>query len=207
MIAYVILAGMAGPWPTSSAPITSTQVAHAFDPGAFGLAVFLAWRVTRGSSLARGLLVLYTTAGLAGTLASPGMRSGNLISVWLPPRWLLVTTVAVGLIVTLISLGGEDYQPVSGCQAPGYSAAHGQPLTQCGAWAEGFPVHYLSAIPDLSLSPGNKLTVANLDLAANPVIDKSAAVKDLTVWTLISFAALYLPQHRLSQGWIEGGGR
>jgi hypothetical protein len=76
-------------------------------------------------------------------------------SLWAaPPRWLLVTTVAAGLIVTLISLGNEDFQPMSGCQAPGYSAAYGEPQTQCTTLAEGFPVHYLSAVPDLSLSPG-----------------------------------------------------
>ena len=229
MIAYLILFGIAGPWPTKSSPATAAQLAHAVDPAAIVFAAFLAWRVTRGGSFARGLIIFYTAAGIAGLLNTPGMRSGSLISLGLlaiylvqvallvstpvysrtrknqtglapdgsrlwpvPPRWLPVSAVTAGLTITLLSLGNMDFQPVSGCQAPGYLAPHAAPLAQCATLAEGYPIHYLSAMPTLSLDSGSKVTAGNLDMFANPVISKSAAAEDLAIWTLVSFAALYL---------------
>jgi hypothetical protein len=212
MIAYLILFGIAGPWPTGSSPATAAQLAHAVDPGAIVFAAFLAWRVTREGSFARGLIILYTISGIAGhagLLSSPGMRSGSLISLgllaiylvqiallvstpvynrtrknqadlapdgarlWvLPPRWMPVAAAAAGVIITLLSRGNMTYLNAPGCQSP-YLAPHSAPLDQCGTLAEGYPIHYLSAMPTLSLS-------------------KSAAAEDLAIWTLVSFAAVYL---------------
>lgn len=52
MIAYLILFGIAGPWPTGSSPATAAQLARAVDPAAIVFAAFLAWRVTRGGAFA-----------------------------------------------------------------------------------------------------------------------------------------------------------
>jgi hypothetical protein len=232
MIAYLILFGIAGPWhagPWPGGPAPAAQLAHAVNPVAIMFAAFLAWRVTRGGSLARGLIIFYTIGGIVGLLSSPGMRSVSLISLgllaiylvqiallvstpvynrtrknqadlapdgsrlWvLPPRWMPVAAAAAGVIITLLFLGNMSFQPLPGCQAPGYLAPHSAPLDQCTTLAEGYPIHYLSAIPTLSLNSGNKVTAANLDMFANPVISKSAAAEDLAIWSLVGFAAFYL---------------
>jgi hypothetical protein len=229
MAAYLILFGITGPWPAGSFPATAARLAHAVDPDAIVIAAFLAWRVTRGGSLARGLIIFYTAAGIAGLINSPGIRSGSLISLvllatylvqiallvstpvynrtrknqvglapdgsrlWvLPPRWMPVSAAAAGVIMTLLFLGNMSFQSVPGCQAPGYLAPHSAPLDQCATVAEGYPVHYLSAVPTLTLNSGNKVTAANLAVFADPVISKSAAAEDLAIWTLVSFTAFYL---------------
>jgi hypothetical protein len=229
MTAYLILFGIAGPRPTGSFPATAAQLAHAVNPAAIAIAAFLAWRVTRGSSFARGLIILSTIGGIAGLLNSPSMRSGSLISLgllaiylvqiallvstpvynrtrknrtglapdgsrlWvLPSRWMPVAAAAAGVIITLLTLVNTSFQPVPGCQAPGYPAPRSAPLAQCVTLAEGYPVHYLSAMPTLSPDSGNKVTAANLYVFASPVISKSAAAEDLAIWTLVSFTAFYL---------------
>jgi hypothetical protein len=229
MIAYLILFGIAGPWPHGSYPATAAHLAHAVNPAAIVIAAFLAWRVTRGSSLARGLIILYTIGGIAGLLNSPGMRSGSLISLgllaiylvqiallvstpvynrtrknrtglapdgsrpWvLPSRWMPIAATAAGVIITLLTLVNWSFQPVPGCQAWSYLAARSAPPAQCTTLAEGYPVQYLSAMPTLGLDPGSKVTAANLDVFAYPVISKSAAAEDLAIWTLVSFTTFYL---------------
>ncbi|HEX8009062.1 MAG TPA: hypothetical protein VF482_21845 [Trebonia sp.] len=154
-----------------------------------------------GSLISLGLLAIYLVqiALLVSTpvynrtrknqtgLASDGSR------LWvLPPRWMPIAAAAAGVIMTLLLLGNMSYQPVPGCQASGYLAPHSTPLAQCAALAEGYPVHYLSAMPALALNSGNKVTVANLAMFANPVISKGAAAEDLAIWTLVSFTAFYL---------------
>lgn len=229
MIAYVILFELAEPWSARSSPAAVGHLARGIDPGALLFAAFLAWRVTRGGSLARGLLVLGTGVEISGLLTSPGMRSGSLISfgllaiylvqiallvstpiyfrtrktqvglapdgsrLWvLPPSWMPVAALSAGVIITLLFLGNMDFQTVPGCQAPGYLAPHSPPLSQCMTLAEGYPIHYLSASPSLSLNSGTKVTAGNLALLADPVIGKSAAVEDLAIWTLVSFTGFYL---------------
>jgi hypothetical protein len=103
-----------------------------------------------------------------------------------------IAAAAAGVIITLLTLGNMSFQPVPGCQAPGYLAPHSVPLAQCATLAEGYPVHYLSAMPALALNSGSKVTAANLAVFADPIISKSAAAEDLAIWTLVSFAAFYL---------------
>jgi hypothetical protein len=105
---------------------------------------------------------------------------------------MAIAAAAAGLIITLITLGNMSFQPVPGCQAPGYLAPHSAPLAQCAALAEGYPIHYLSAMPALGLHSGDEVTAANLAVFAHPVISKSAAAEDVAIWTLVSFTALYL---------------
>jgi hypothetical protein len=224
----VILFGITGPWLWESFP-TATWPDRGSNVAAIAISAFLAWWVTRGSALARGLMILYTIAAIASLLSSYGMTSGDLASLgllisylaelallvsmpvynrtrkrqrdtavdepraWaLPPKWLAVTAVAAGVILTVAALGGSSFRSVPGCQAPGYLAPHSASLNQCTTLVEGYPVPYLSAVPGLNLDSGNKVTPANLDLSATPLISRGAAAEDLGIWILISFAALYL---------------
>jgi hypothetical protein len=96
MTAYLVLFLAAGPWPSRSAPVTVNELAGEVSLPAIAIAAFLAWRVTRGSSLARGLIVVWTVVGFAATFASPVMRSGNLV-----PFWLLVAYAGqIGLLLS-----------------------------------------------------------------------------------------------------------
>jgi len=93
--------------------------------------------------------------------------------LWPAPRWwMAAVAVAAGLVITLLFLGSEDLHSVP-CVQPGSA-----PAAQCVTVAQGFPVHFLAAIP-----AGNE---------AFPVIYKGAAAEDLAIWTVLSFAACYL---------------
>jgi hypothetical protein len=174
------------------------------------IACFLAWRVTRGGAVSRVLLILYTGGWIATVPWSPGMRSGGLVSLaelasalvqlavlvstpiyertrknWAeqapsagplwptPPRWMAAAALAAGVLVTLLFLGSMSWKSVP-CAA-GSSAR----TAACSTLDEGFPVHFLSALP------------AGADVAY-PAIDSGAAAEDLTVWSVLGFAACYL---------------
>jgi hypothetical protein len=123
MIAYLVLFGIAGPWPTGSSPATAAQLTHAVDPAAIVVAVFLAWRVTRGGAFARGLIIFYTACGIESLLNSPGLRSGSLISLGL----LAIYLVQIALLLsTPVYNRTRKTGPVShrtrpgcGCSRPG----------------------------------------------------------------------------------------
>ncbi len=104
--------------------------------------------------------------------------------LWLtPPWWMAGAALAAGLLITLLFLASMDWQSVP-C-APSSSA----PPSRCVTLAEGFPVHFLSAIPD----------GANV---VEPAINVGAAAEDMTVWVVLSFAACYLlwlPSRRRSR--------
>lgn len=109
-----------------------------------------------------------------------------------PPKWMPAAAAAAGLIISLLLLGNMSFQPLSGCGGRGYLAPHSPPLARCGTLAEGYPVHWLSAIPSLNLSSGDKVTASNLAISADPAINKSAIAEDVAVWTLLTFATCYL---------------
>jgi hypothetical protein len=154
-----------------------------------------------GSLITLGLLAIYV-AQVALLVSTPvynrtrrdqARPPQGAMPLWtIPPRWLLAGAVAGGLVITLISLGNMGLQPVPGCQARGYLAPHSAPLAWCETAAEGYPVHFLSTEPSLSLDSGTKVTAGNLDLSASPLISKSAAAKDVAIWGLASLALLYL---------------
>jgi hypothetical protein len=101
----------------------------------------------------------------------------------IPPWWMAAVSLAVGVLITLLFLGSMDWQSVA-CAATQRSS----PLTHCVTLAEGYPVHFLSAIPSAN--------------SAYPVINKAAAAEDVTVWIVLSFAACYLiwlPSRRPAQ--------
>jgi hypothetical protein len=90
-----------------------------------------------------------------------------------PPWWMGAVAVTAGLLITLLFLGSEDLRTVPCIPAPRSAAP-----AQCVAVAQGFPVHFLSAV-----SGGN---------FSAPVIYKGAAAEDMAIWTVLSFAACYL---------------
>jgi hypothetical protein len=91
----------------------------------------------------------------------------------IPPWWMAAVALAAGVAITLLFLSSMDWQSVACAVTPGSTApAH------CAALAEGYPVHFLSAIPSAN--------------SAYPVINKVAAAEDVAVWIVLSFAACYL---------------
>ena len=112
-----------------------------------------------------------STSAFAKT--GPG-RPPSTARLWpMPLRWMMVAALASGLLITLLFLASMDWQSVP-CAPAASTASAG-----CVTLAEGFPVHFLSAVPD-----GAKV--------AEPAINAGAAAEDLTVWVMLSFAASYL---------------
>jgi hypothetical protein len=96
MTAYLVLFVATGPWPWRSVPLTVSQLAADANLPAIAIAAFLAWRVCRGSSIARGLIVIWTVVGFAAVFSSPAMKSGSLY-----PFWLLVAYASqIALLVS-----------------------------------------------------------------------------------------------------------
>jgi hypothetical protein len=174
------------------------------DPlASFLVAAFLSWRVARGGRFSRMLLILgsgasYTVAALdvarlwntsvATQLIVGAAQVALLVSVpvywhtratpvtvrvegWAPftgrpPVWLLPWGLLAGVLVTLACLGHMDYALIPGCRA----TASGT----CGALAEGYPLHWLTADRN------------------DPVIFEGALLKDCVQWALVSMSVLYL---------------
>lgn len=83
MSAYFALVLAAGPWTQQSTLLTVRHPAGYATVPAIAIAAFLAWRVARGSAIARGILVIWTVIGFAAVFRSPAMQSGSLVPVWL----------------------------------------------------------------------------------------------------------------------------
>jgi hypothetical protein len=115
---------------------------------------------------------------------------------------MAAAALAAGLIITVLFLGNMDPQPVPGCGGRGFLSPHAAPLARCETLAEGYPIHYLSAVPSLGLISDNKVTAGNIALFADPAISKGAAAEDAAIWTVLSFTACYLiwlPSQRRTQ--------
>ena len=206
MTAYLLLFAAAQSWAASRSPASSPDQLIP-DMGSPLIALALAIATARGSALGRGLIISFTAALVGGLLDSRDMKSGGFVSVGLlaiclvqialavsspiyertrkdwdgqqswsrlwptPPRWMAATALAGGVVITLLFLGSENFQSVP-CAPPSASPA------RCMALAQGFPVHFLGAIPAGS--------------EAYPLIYKGAAAEDIAIWTALSFAACYL---------------
>lgn len=210
---FVIAGVLAGSRLSGSA---SHQIA--VDTGSPLVAAFLAWRVTRGGSVARMLIIVWTTLFMLRLPWSPGMKSGSLVSLGL----LAICLAQIALLVSApiyerTRKGWADRAPVSERLwpvprwwmaavalaagliitlvslasmdwQPVSCAAGAAPPGPCVALAQGSPVHFLSSVQDGNFS--------------FPVINKGAAAEDLAIWTVLSFAACYLiwlPSRRPAQ--------
>jgi hypothetical protein len=221
MTAYLALFLAVGPWPGAhGVPATVPALARDASWSGIAIAAFLSWRVTRGSSFARGLILAWTILGFAGTFMSQALQSGSLVPCWLlagsagqlalllavpvydrtrkdplarypgsvslwpaPPRWMLPAAAATAVLCMPLGLGSMGPPPGSGCDTVSSPAASCPPLGQ------GYPVHFLTANPVLSLQDGVRPFLSSLSGA---VISTGALAEDLALWTLAAFAAMYL---------------
>ena len=146
------------------------------------IAVLSSTDLRSGGLVSLGLLAIYL-AQIALLVSTPiyhctrqesaDLRPGG-PPLWpIPPWWMAAVALAAGVLITLLFLGSMDWQSVA-CTATQRSA----PPTHCVTLAEGYPVHFLSAVPSAN--------------SAYPVINKAAAAEDVTVWIVLSFAACYL---------------
>lgn len=163
--------------------VINSGSARSGDPVAFGLlAIYL---------LQLGILLstpVYNHTHQDGTGRQPVAAR-----FWeVPPLWMPFAAAASGLVITLLFLGNMSFQPVSDCQAPGSLAPHAAPLASCVTLAEGYPAHFLSASPSVTLNSGSAVTAANMNVFASPYVNKGAAAEDLAIWAVASFLACYL---------------
>jgi hypothetical protein len=125
--------------------------------------------------------------------------------LWVPPPgWLLAAGAVIGLAVTLLYLGRESSEAVPGCTSTGTGPAAS--AASCTTLAEGYPVHFLSTAPFLSLDPGKTVKVADISVFADPVIYKGAFALDFATWAVVSFLALYmlwLPSRRTAMSAVS----
>jgi hypothetical protein len=120
------------------------------------------------------IALLVSTPVYDRTRQDAGDRPATEPMLWpIPPWWMVAVALAAGVIITLLFLGSMDWQSVACSVAP-----RSVPPAHCVTLAEGYPVHFLSAIPSAN--------------SAYPVINKAAAAEDVTIWIVLSFAACYL---------------
>lgn len=165
---------------------------------------FLAWRVSRGGRISRMILIIGSGAAYAVTalavarlwdaavvalliisavlialLVSPPVygrtrpapiqvraQSWSQLLPSRPPAWLVPWGLLTGVLVTLACLGNMDFTTVAGCR-PAASDA-------CGAWAEGYPLRWLTAVQ------------------GTPLISKEALLRDGVQWALGCTSLLYV---------------
>jgi hypothetical protein len=222
MTAYLVLFLVAGPWPGAhGVPATAHALSRDVSMSGVVIAAFLSWRITRGSSLARGLILAWTILGFAGAFMSQVLQSGSLVPCWLlaayagqlalllsapvydrtrkdplarypgrvslwpaPPRWMLPGALATAVVGMLLGLGSMGLAHAPDCGPAGCTLS------------QGYPVHFLTANPVLSLQDGVRPFISSLSGA---VISSGGLAEDLALWTLAAFAAMYLlwiPQRR-----------
>jgi hypothetical protein len=170
----------------------------------FLITAFLAWRVSRGGRISRMILILGNGAACAravldvarlwdvavvalavvsavqvALLVSPPVygrtrpapvqvraQSWRQLLPPRPPAWLLPWGLLAGVLVTLAYLGSMDFITIAGCR-PATSDA-------CSAFAEGYPLRWLSADQ------------------GTPLIFKDALLRDSVQWALCCTSVVYL---------------
>ncbi|HEY2550294.1 MAG TPA: hypothetical protein VGI64_06920 [Streptosporangiaceae bacterium] len=96
------------------------------------------------------------------------------IGTWArPPRWMVLSALLAGVVVTLLFLGSENWVPIAGCGPSGAAAA--QLPGRCFTLAQGSPLRFLTA-----------------DHQGVAFIDKAGLIADWAQWALVSFTLLYL---------------
>ena len=217
MTAYLALFLAVGPWPGAhGVPATAHALAHDASLSGLLVAVFLSWRVTRGSSFARGLILVWTILGFAGTFMSQALQSGSLVPCWLlagsAGQLALLLSAPVYARTRKFPVAGEPGRAVLwpvpplwtlpaaaaaavACTLLGLGSMDypRPPVPDCGAAActlsQGYPAHFLTAAQGVSLGDGVGQFLSQL---AGAAYNASALAEDLALWFVTAFALIYL---------------
>lgn len=107
-------------------------------------------------------------------------------------RWALPWSLLAGMILTLLFLGSEAWQPLHDCAqrtSPPYNLY--APPGGCSTIDAGYPVRFLSSHPLLEQIPPPGSREAQVSVSSDPVIDKGGLVEDWLIWSLVSSLVLY----------------
>jgi hypothetical protein len=215
MTAYLMLFLVAGPWPGAhGVPATAHALARDVSWPGIAIAAFLSWRVSRGSSFARGLILAWTILGFAGTFTSQAMQSGSLVPCWLLAGYAgqlaLVLSAPVYERTRKSAVAGEPgravlwpipplWTPAAAavlavvCALLGMGSMGVQPAPGCTpagcTLGQGYPVHFLAATQAVSLDDGVGSFFSDL---ANAAYNAGALTEDLALWFVAAFALIYL---------------
>jgi hypothetical protein len=216
MTAYLALFLVAGPWPgTHGVPATAHALARDVSLPGIAIAAFLSWRVARGSSFARGLILVWTILSLIGTFMSSALQSGSLVPCWLlagsAGQLALVLSAPVYARTRKFPVAAEPGRAVLWPVPPVWTLAAAAVLTvlgmllgmgsmdyrpgpgctsaSCRTLGQGYPVHFLATADGVSLGDGVRSFFADLAAAA---YNAGALAADLALWFLAAFALIYL---------------
>ena len=105
--------------------------------------------------------------------------------------WVLPWGLLAGLLLTLAFLGQMNWKPLSDCgQRPWPSARPYSLRGGCATIDQGYPVRFLSSVPDVEADPGASVSDANV--SSSPVINKGGLAEDWLIWSVVSCLALYI---------------
>ncbi|MBO0822390.1 MAG: hypothetical protein J2P27_00855 [Actinobacteria bacterium] len=208
MTAYVLLYAITAAHPNTPFWATSTRLSA--DAVTVAIAAFLAWRVTRGGSAARVLVIVWTVGQIGKALSAPDFGSAAPLNIGL---------LAVGLVQLALLVSTPIYDrtrerladrpanptrlwPVPPSWMAGLALAAGLLVTLLFLGNEDFqtvpcatPPSSASAERCHTLAEGfpiHFLSASPDGNSAYPTINKAAAAEDIGVWTVLSFAACYL---------------
>ena len=212
MSAYLVLAMIAGTWASTRVPTPAPQAQQLPDMGSVLIAAFLAWRVTRGGAIARGLVVAFTALLIWSLVVSPDMQSGGLVSLGL----LVICIIQLALLVSspVYERTRKDWAGQSPGAAPIWPVPRWWMALAAVAAGAAITLLFLASMDwqtvPCALAPRPATPTQCTALAegypvrflsampsasggaAYPVVDMGAAAEDFTVWTLLSFSACYL---------------
>jgi len=205
MTVYVLLFVAAGAWAA-----TRASASRPADLGSPLIAAFLAWRVARGGSFSRGLIIVFTIGVIQHLLWGTDLKSGGLVSLGLLAICLAQIALLVSTPIYERTRKNWADRPPSSAQLwptpPWWVAAAalagGLIFTLLFLGSEDFQsVPCAPATPSAPAAqcttlaqgfPVHFLSASPSGSFAAPVISKGAAAEDIALWAVLSFAACYL---------------
>lgn len=110
--------------------VINSGSARSGDPATFGLLAIYALQLG---------IMLSTPVYNRTRQDQADLRPGATPFWEVPPRWMPLAAGAGGLVITVLFPGNMSWQPVPGCQDPGYLAPQAVSSAGCATLAEGFP--------------------------------------------------------------------